>query len=95
MDQATAAATAHYQHIAKQAEHQLSIAQAHEMNVQAKADSDLALANANGIFVVDERPRFESEAFAKRQETLQEAAFANQYKTQAEKQWDHSRAEFA
>ena len=39
--------------------------------------------------------RFESEADANRQETLQEAAIANQIKTQAEKQWDQSRIEIA
>ena len=65
------------------------------MNVQAKADSDIALANANSRFVVDERLRFESEAFANRQETLEEAIAATHYKSQAERQWDHSRSEIA
>ena len=63
--------------------------------MQAKADSDLALAHANSRFVVDERLRFESEAWANRQKTLEEAAVANQYKTQAEEQRDHTRAEIA
>ena len=80
---------------ATQSEQKLHLAESHEMNVQAKADSEHELANANGRLVVEERLRYESEVYANRPQTPHEAFIANQIRSQVEKQRDHNLGEIA